>query len=221
MSSHSDTSQPRAPRMVNGALVHQAEAEQAPTYVVFQYNPATLRRSIPPQMVGGEPGDRSETVRFTGAPVETITLDVEFDATEPLPDGPPRAVSTGVAPQLAALELMAYPKSTDVVRRQQMLADGTMEGAPAAAPALHLVWGPKRVLPVRIDSFHITEEDFDQDLNPVRATVGITMRVLTPAEVASDDAAYNDFVTYQRSLEAIAERLTGHAARLGDDPSTI
>jgi hypothetical protein len=204
-------SQQRGPVLAKGAFVSRAAGASTPTTVVFQYNPASLRRTVTPQMVGGETGDRSELVRFTGAPIETITLDVEIDAIDELAAGDATATSSGIGPQLAALELLAYPSSAAVEARQQQLAAGTIEVGPMAAPAVQFVWGTKRVLPVRILGFQVTEEDFDQNLNPIRATVGITMRVLTYSDVASDVPAYDDFLTYQRSLESMATQ----AARQG------
>jgi len=47
--------------------------------VVSQYNPDTLSRTLQPQTVR-EAGDRSEAMRLTGPPVETIKLKAEIDA---------------------------------------------------------------------------------------------------------------------------------------------
>src|SRR6266540_1739141 len=73
--------------------------------IVLQYNPDTLSRSL--KIKGAdEGGDRSEALRLTGPPVETIKLEAEIDATDQLefPDQNPNAVTAGIQPQLAALE---------------------------------------------------------------------------------------------------------------------
>ena len=47
--------------------------------IVVQYSPDTLTRSLQPQDVK-EGGDRSEALRLTGPPVETIKLDAKIHA---------------------------------------------------------------------------------------------------------------------------------------------
>lgn len=203
----SGNQQGRGPRVVKGAIVAVAAGDATPTTISFQYNPATLRRTVTPQMVGGESHDRSEMVRFTGAPIEVITLDVHIDAIDALGSGESLAVSSGIAPQLAALALLAYPSSSAVTNRHQLLSQGTLEIAPITAPSVQLVFGPKRVLPIRLQNVEITEEAFDTQLNPIRATVGLTMRVLTYSDVSSSEPAYADFLSYQQSLESMAAQI--------------
>ena len=45
------------------------------------------------------------------------------------------------------------------------------------------VWGPQRIVPVRITSLAITEKLYDASLNPTHADAQITLRVLTPEEI--------------------------------------
>jgi hypothetical protein len=40
------------------------------------------------------------------------------------------------------------------------------------------IWGRKRVLPVNINSMNITETEFSADLNPIRATVSVSLTVI-------------------------------------------
>jgi hypothetical protein len=40
------------------------------------------------------------------------------------------------------------------------------------------IWGRKRVLPVNIHSMNITETEFSADLNPIRATVSVSLVVI-------------------------------------------
>ena len=100
--------------------------------------------------MGGEGGDRSEVLRLKGAPVETINLEVEIDATDQLETGSSLAISQGIYPQLAALEMLIYPKSALVIANTALLALGTIEVAPPMAPLTLFIWGSKRVLPVRL-----------------------------------------------------------------------
>ena len=52
--------------------------------IAFQYNPDTLTRTLVPQGIGAEPGDRLEALRLKGPPQETIKLEAEIDATDAL-----------------------------------------------------------------------------------------------------------------------------------------
>jgi len=193
----------RGPRVQKGALVSIADGGQ-PTAIAFQYNPATVKRSLKPLMVGGESGDRSLAVRLVGAPVETITVDIEIDATDGLEAGDAIATSLGIRPQLAAMVLLIYPTSQYVNSTQAQLSSGVLEIAPNLAPRLLFVWGPQQVQPVQISSYSISEDEFDTALNPIRATVTLEMRVLTYSDLSSSNADYHQYLSYQQGLEAMA-----------------
>jgi hypothetical protein len=72
--------------------------------ISLQYNPDTLTRTLQPQGVGADSGNRSQALRLKGPPVETIKLDAEIDAADQLefPDQNLIAGEVGIAPQLAA-----------------------------------------------------------------------------------------------------------------------
>lgn len=221
VSAHLGSNQSRGQHLVKGALVSRSPSRTTPTFVVFQYNPASLRRSATPQIVGGENHERSESVRITGVPVETITLEIEIDATEELAAADPIAATPGITPQLAALELLSSPTTAQIVHYDQQLSYGGMEIDPIPTPAVNLVWGPNRAIPVRINLWSITDEAFDQQLNPIRATVTIEMRVLTDSDVPPDISADNEFLTQQPSLEAMAREFAQHPSSDGVDPPAI
>jgi hypothetical protein len=194
---------PHGPRVFRGALVTIASGAAMPTVIAFQYNPSTLRRRLQPQMAGAEEGDRSTAVRFMGAPVQMIEVEVEIDATDGLEQNDPTTIQYGIQPQLAALELLAYPTVADIQSRQQLLNGGTIEIAPLTAPETLFVWGARRVVPVRIESFTITEEAFDGQLNPIRATVALEMRLLNYSDLSVSTDGYHQFMAYQQKMEAI------------------
>ncbi len=73
---------PLSPRLLKGAIVIINLATAGRSTIVFQYNPETLKRSLEPQLAGGEARQRSLAVRSTGAPVETIDLEVTIDAVD-------------------------------------------------------------------------------------------------------------------------------------------
>ena len=213
----------RGPCTLKGAFVTVDPANPSPQVISFQYNPATLKRSLQPRQIGGEEGDRSAAVRFIGAPVQTITVEIQIDVTDQLQDGDPVARALGALPQLAALELLVYPSPDKIAQIQSQLNDGVMEVAPLTAPRTLFVWGAKRVLPVRINSYEITEEIFDGKLNPINATVTIAMRVLTYSDLAFGNPEYVDFMSYHHSLIDSAGRRPPPAplASLGVDPGSL
>lgn len=171
-------------------------------------------------MLGGQ-DDRAQTVRFTGAPVETISVEVEIDAADGLEKGDATTTAMGIYPQLSALEVLVYPLSSRVVSNTQLLATGTLEIGPYVAPLTLFVWGQRRVVPVSLTSFSITEQAFDPNLNPILATVSLEMRVLSYSDLASGAPGYNQFMVYQQTKEALAAAgITGNASQtIGVDTS--
>lgn len=195
------TTFPRSPRLLKGAIVGFDLLNPLASVIAFQYNPDTLTRSLQAQTSGGESGDRSEALRLKGAPIETIRLDVEFDATDQLEKG---AASLGVHPQLAALEMLLYPKSAQVIANTVLLALGTIEVMPPTAPFTLFIWGPKRVLPVRLSEFSITEEAYDTNLNPIRARTSLGLRVLSYNDLPLLHPGYGLFLAHQVVKETMA-----------------
>lgn len=217
------TSRSRGPNILRGALVSIDQGKPTPNVIPFYYNPAMLKRTLQPQMVGGEQGDRSEAVRFTGAPIETIEIEVELDATDALEKDNQTAVSLGLYPQLAALELLMYPQSARIVQMDSLLAQGTMEVMPLTSPRLIFVWGTRRGLPVRLTNYSISEDAFDANLNPIRATVTLAMRVLNYTDLNSGTPDYHQFLAYQQAMESISARnaASSPGQLIGTDPSTF
>lgn len=207
----------RGPRTLKGALVSVGLTDPIPEIILFQYNPHTLKRQLRPQMVGGAEGDRSQAVRFSSAPTQTVSVEIEIDATDGLAAGDPTTLQSGIGPQLAALELLGYPSLIQVSLDTTLMAAGTIEIAPMTAPRVLFVWGPNRVLPVRIESYSISEEEFDTRLNPLRATVSLEMRVLTYSDVSVTDPDYALFFAYHSGLVAQSvTAMTTSYAQLGD-----
>jgi hypothetical protein len=174
--------------------------------IVLQYNPETLTRTL--KIKGAEEGgDRSEALRLTGPPVETIKLDAEIDATDQLesPEQNQATVQYGVAPQLAALETLAYPASAAVQNNFALSQQGTLEIMPVMAPLSLFVWSAARIVPVRLTDFSITEEAFDPRLNPLRAGVSLGLRVLSIDDLFFSDKGGSLYMAYQRQKESLAQ----------------
>jgi hypothetical protein len=202
------------PRLLKGAIVAVDLASNQRNTIVFQYNPETLSRSLQPQMVGGEQGQHSPVVRFTGAPVETINLEVMIDAADQLESGEQTALNLGIYPQLTALATLLYPHSQQVIQNSQLLEQGSIEIGPYTAPLTLFVWGGNRVLPVLLTGLSSREELFDSHLNPIRATVTLNMRALSYSDLNKDHKGYHLFLAYQKAQEVMARQgLSGDASQ--------
>ena len=197
---------PGSPRLIKGGLVLvDPETAQVQRVITLQYNPDTLTRSLQIKAVP-ESGDRSEALRLTGPPVETIKLDAEIDATDQLefPNQNPNATEYGVQPQLAALETIVYPTSAQIQSNNSLAQAGTLEITPMETPLTLFVWSKNRVLPVRLTDFSITEEAFDTRLNPIRAKVSLGMRVLSINDLPFDHKGNSIFMAYLQQKERLA-----------------
>ncbi len=206
------------PRLIKGGIVLiDPDTSAVQRVIPLQYNPDTLTRTLQPQGVssGGAGGaaQRSEALRLTGPPIETIKLDAELDAADQLefPEGDPAAAALGVAPQLAALEIIVYPTSAQLQSNNRLAGAGTLEIAPMQAPLTLFVWSKNRILPVRLTDFTITEEAFDPALNPIRAKISLSMRVLNVNDLGFDHKGGSLFMVYQQQKERLAALSPGGA----------
>jgi len=193
-----------SPRLLKGAIVMLEPNIGIPLGTInFQYNPDEITRSLKPQSVGDEP-DRTEILRLKGPPIETIKCSVEIDATDQLAAGDANALSFGIQPQLAALELLVYPSSIELILNEILSLIGTIEILPVESALTLFVWSKTRVTPVRITDVDITEEAFDPQLNPIRAKVSLGMRVLNINDVGFLTPAGALYMVYQIQKEALA-----------------
>jgi hypothetical protein len=200
---------PRSPRIVKGAIVSFDLPSPIPQVIIFQYNPETLTRSLYPQgrrTSEEEEGDRAETSRLKGAPIESISLDVSLDATDQLehPDQNRTASTMGIGPQLSALEMILYPKLSGIVLNAALSALGVTQISPLEAPFTLFIWGPKRVLPVRLTELSVTEEAYDVNLNPIRARVSLGLHVLSYSDFKPDHVGYYVFMAHHTIKEVMS-----------------
>jgi hypothetical protein len=170
-----------SPRLVKGGIVvADASTLAIRSVITLQYNPDTVTRNL--QAQGAAAGaHHSEALRLTGPAIETFKIDAELDATDALehPDQNAATVELGLLPALAVLEALVNPRAADLVANDQLAQAGVIELVPAPAPLTVFVWGPQRIMPVRVTDFSIVEDAFDPALNPMRARVSLGLRVLT------------------------------------------
>lgn len=201
----------RSPLLLKGALVEFSERflGPIPNVIVFQYNPESLGRTLtvwqPPEDEEGEgAGGQSEASTAQPAdPPEKFSLDLYLDATDALerPNSHPVAAISGVADRIAAMEMLLYPTEDSLLGGLLGSVTGSLSGAGGVAgasagggsaeagrgtvPIVLFVWGPGRVVPVRLTSFEVEEQAFSPLLYPIRARVNVGLKVLTPAEMES------------------------------------
>jgi hypothetical protein len=204
------TASPMSPPVFKGALVSADPLRPASSVIVFQYNPETLTRTLAARTTGGEGG--TGPLRLSGPPEETIKLTVEIDATDQLERSDPLARTVGIAPALAALELLLYPASSVVIANEALARAGVVEILPVEAPLTLLVWGTRRTLPVRVTEFSVTEEAFDPALNPLRAKVDLGLRVVSYFDTGLVSAAGALSLASQVAREVLAAATTAEAA---------
>lgn len=198
-----------AGKFIRGALIQFMDAFglPVPNVIVFQFNPETMTHGWTPAQADARiPVGATEAnpLAVKGAPGETFSFTLMMDAGESIADrdpvsGPIAQVS-GVYTRLAALEMLQFPVPSGpsglagVVSAAAGPAGGAVSaiaGAAAASvpvpqsvvPTVLFVWGPGRIVPVRLTSLSVTEKLYDAFLNPVHAEATVGLRVLTPDEL--------------------------------------
>ena len=198
-----------SPRLLKAGIVLLDPVTSTVLRVIpLQYNPDLLTRTLQVKGTAAEAGDRLEAQRLIGPPVETIKLDAEIDASDQLefPQQNRTAVEVGIQPQLATLEMLVYPASSDVRNENQLARSGVLEILPMESPLTLFVWSKNRIVPVRITEFNITEEAFDPALNPIRAKVSLGMRVLSVNDLPFDHKGNSLFLAYHQQKERLSDR---------------
>ncbi|MCA2218016.1 hypothetical protein [Jidongwangia harbinensis] len=201
------TTFPGAARPVRGGIILLDPAtSRIQRIIALQYNPDNLSRTLQAQGAGDDPGDRLEALRLKGPPTETIRLEADMDATDALefPRQNPTVAELGLFPALAALETMVYPPSGQLIANDVRAAAGMIEIVPVEAPLTLFTWSRNRLLPVRLTEFTVTEEAFDTNLNPIRARVNLSMRVLTVNDLGFSHRGGSLYLLHQQQKERFA-----------------
>jgi len=155
-----------------------------PNIIVFQYNPETLSRTLSPWRppVEKEADLAASNTAQPFDPGETFTITLELDATDALEEGNPIATLTGVADRIAALEMLLYPvddKGSPLGKALGSLGGLSQYVPRGRVPVVLFVWGPGRIVPVRLTSFSVDELAFSPTLYPLQAKVTVGLEVLT------------------------------------------
>jgi hypothetical protein len=194
-----------ANKFMRGALVEFVPTFgiPLPNVIIFQFNPETMTHmwTQPAGAAAASTGDaKSNPLAVRGDPGESFSLSIVVDASEPIADAEPIAGAlsavSGVYTRLAALELLQYPVPSDtgsalvgsVTASLGGITGGVSGGVSRPVPqnqvpTVLFVWGPGRIVPVRVTNLSITERLYDPLLNPTHAEATLGLRVLTPDEL--------------------------------------
>ena len=196
-------------KLVKAGFVQLDTRNPRPQIVVFQYNPETLVRrlegnaSLAMGAAIGVHGAAAGGGLSAGAaapvlagPIETVSFTIPLDAADQLERSDPLTQQSGLLPMISALELLLYP-----------------------SPGVLTVWvsGGRRVLPVRISEIVFNEQAFDAALNPIRAEIFVSLRVLKDAELANDPRGRALWDAHFATLQQLAKTVfdSGSMAALG------
>ena len=209
-----DTGLANSPNLIKGAIVQLIEdiVGVIPNIIPFQYNPTKLNYTITPW----NPFEVDQTQRGAQAPnvqpfepKQTITLDIELDAADDLEDSDPVAIVVGVADRIAALKKLIRPTKgllgDLVASARALLGDTKAQAERPTVPVAFFVWGPGRILPVRVTSFSVEETLFSPTLHPLQAKVSLGLEVLTPDVFKCQSSLSSDLAVAAFNLSKLQE----------------
>ncbi|MGW3622052.1 hypothetical protein [Streptomyces sp. NPDC000880] len=201
----------------SGIVIVDPERGTPQRIIVLQFNPDTLERSVAPQSAGGggdaggggSGGDRNEALRLKGPAQETWKFTAEIDATDQLDVAAP----DGIHPQLAVLEMLVQPTTAQLREASRLSQKGTIEISPIETPLTLFTWGSKRVMPVRLTELSVNESAFDINLNPIRASLSIGLKVLTVSDLPAGHRGAELYLAHLAQKEQLARAAS--AGQLG------
>ncbi|MFF4231936.1 hypothetical protein [Streptomyces sp. NPDC001820] len=201
----------------SGIVIVDPERGTPQRIIVLQFNPDTLERSVAPQSAGGggdaggggSGGDRNEALRLQGPAQETWKFTAEIDATDQLDVAAP----DGIHPQLAVLEMLVQPTTAQLREASRLSQKGTIEISPIETPLTLFTWGSKRVMPVRLTELSVNESAFDVNLNPIRASLSIGLKVLTVSDLPAGHRGAELYLAHLAQKERLARAAS--AGQLG------
>lgn len=227
-------------KFIKGALVQFMETVliPLPNVIVFQFNPESIVHTwTPPQAAGGSAGGTGTTGNGTGGnplavsglPGESFSFTIQLDANDEIAVGGPVggaiAKVSGIYSRTAALEMLLFPvpqSGGDLLGSVSSALGGSDSSSadavtPQQVPTVLFIWGPGRILPVRVTGLTITEKLYDGLLNPTFAEAQLTLKVLTEEELKVVNGPLADiargaskYMTYARQALAVAN--LGNAA---------
>jgi hypothetical protein len=192
-----------AGKYLRGALIEFTETFPLPipNVIIFQYNPETMTHTWTPATTApATPDHKSNPLAITGQPQEAFSFTLVMDANDMIADGDvvetALATASGVYTRTASLEMLLFPTAPPGggligsvtaalgIGGGSPSPDPTRQVPAAQLPTVLFVWGPGRIVPVRVTSLAFTEKLYDPILlNPTHVEAQVGLRVLTPDEL--------------------------------------
>lgn len=144
-------------------------------------------------------------MRLKGPAQESWKFTAEIDATDQFEIAAP----DGIYPQLATLEMLVQPTTEQLRAASRLSQKGTIEISPIEMPLTLFTWGSKRVMPVRLTELSVNESAFDVNLNPIRASLGIGMKILTVSDLPAGHRGADLYMAHLAQKERLAAAARG------------
>jgi hypothetical protein len=189
-------------KYLRGALISFTETFPlpVPNLIMFQYNPEKLTHGWTPAATGSRNRNQlGHALAVTSEPSETFGFSLYMDATDSIADdgviGEALGTVSGVATRIAALEMLLFPtapRGGGLVGSIRAALSGTPSNVRSVPqqylPTVLFVWGPGRILPVRVSALSITETLYHPLLLvPTHAEAQVTLEVLKSEQLAHLD----------------------------------
>jgi hypothetical protein len=174
-----------------------------PTIVAFQYNPTEITRTFSAPVAADPAAATGGTQAPRAAPKpagEDYTLKLELDATDGLEVSGPLTISFGIAPRLAALEMLMQPVGSSLLGG---LLGGGVTIPAGKLPLVLFAWGPGRITPVQLKSLVIRETKFDELLNPLHATADLGLSVIRKEDLPGDETFARAAATFYQGAREV------------------
>lgn len=190
--------------------------------IPFRFNPESLSRSLTVeqgQAASGTEGSASTSSASSsteqasdassGSVKESFKVLVRVDFADRLEATSNLPAELGVAPEIAAIEDLLYPAEIESAAS----SDGTEPvRQKLPRPTVLLVWGRKRVLPVKITGLTINEALYNSQLNPVRADIEVSVEVLGELDAADNEAVKSALAFTSNNRRQLAKQFYDNTA---------